>query len=146
MNGTSTSGWKFSTRKSTRKISNPTCTNTSSTTPSGLATNISSNYKIMVLGLVQPNPKFFYWEVNIKFMPDPRPHNPHRWMLYPIVIWTIKLPRSFSLVWNFFWILELHSLVSAMVSYSFSLLLFSIISFVYWAYLGIPWKNLPMEN
>ena len=58
MKGTSGSGSKFNTRKSTGKINDPTCTNTSSTTPSDLVTDLSAKCKIMVVGLGLPNPPF----------------------------------------------------------------------------------------
>lgn len=76
MNGTLGSGSKFNTIKSTGKISDSTCTSTSSTTPSGLATDLSANYKIMAVGLGLPNPSFMYIEVGIKFMLAPKSDNP----------------------------------------------------------------------
>lgn len=111
INWTSRSGLKFSTTKSTRKIIDPTFTSTSSTTPSGLATDLSSNCKTMVVGLGLPNPSFLYSEVGIQVMVSPKSHNHQAWILWPIKICTVKLPKFFILMGKLFWILEFQSTV-----------------------------------
>lgn len=75
--------------------------------------------------------KLLYKEVDIKLIHTPRSHNAFTWMLFHIMILTIKLTGSLSLVGNLFWIMEIHSSVSATVSHFVSILLFATISFTY---------------
>lgn len=58
MNGTSGSVTQFRTIKHTIKTSDPTCTNTSSTTLNGLESNISSICRMIVVVFGLTNPKF----------------------------------------------------------------------------------------
>lgn len=57
----------------------------------------------------------------------------------------VKLPWSFNFLGSLFWILELHSSLSAIVS-SVSLILLDTISFMYSTYFGIPCKMSTKER
>lgn len=92
-----------------------------------LTEDCATKCKIMVVGLEIPNRNFLYRYVGIRLTLPPRSHNCWAWTLFPKVIWTVKLPESFSL-WEIFfesyrytiqWVLDLHTLLASSCSLQF---------------------------
>lgn len=120
-----------------------TWTRTFSIIISDLATERSTSCNKIMVGLGFQSPNFMNIKLGMRLILAPRSHNLLIFKQFPISTWTVKLPKSFSLVGNLalFRIVELHSSMSAIVSNSANLFLLSTMSFMYLAHFRILCKT-----
>ena len=128
MIGISLSSSISETMKSAGKMNLSTLTITSSITPLGCFSDLSTNWGVIVVGRASPNPNHLNIDSNMRLILAPRSHKAFAKMEFPIVHGIVKLPRSLSFCGSFHYKMALHSSVKFTVTKSDSLIFLDNIS------------------
>ena len=99
--GISLSSSISNTMKSAGKINLSTFTSTYSITPRGFFNDLSTNYRVTVVGLASPNPSPLKMDKGMRLILAPKSHRALSKIEFHILHGIVKLPESFSFCGNF---------------------------------------------
>ena len=106
--GTSSSSFMSITTKSTRNVNLSTLARTSSTTPYGYFVSWSTNFKVILVGLISKSPIFFNIAKDIRFILSPKSRKALSTDKAPKDTRRLKLLGTLDFLGKPFWIMKMY--------------------------------------